>query len=123
MTKYIQSYWDYVLDVNGVILPKANYSPAEMQVGLKNIVEVNEDQLKTLMENRGFKSMLDKKLYRVLDNLPERYKDTSDRIKEALSKKEMELSDKDKEIADLKAKISELNKVKVSEKPVIKKDK
>ena len=104
MSKYIQSFHDYSLVFGNIMLPKHHYNEMETSVGLKNIIELSDEQFEVLNQDVIFQDILKLKKYRVLETLPAEYRTSGDHINE-LNKK---MSDKDKEINNLKARLSEL---------------
>lgn len=97
---YIQSYYPYEHEIiEGLIIPKRNYSEYEMQMGKRSIIEVTEEQLNVLKTAKVFNALVQSKKYRILDNIPKRFMTTHEVVKE-----------KDKKITDLENEVNTLKK-------------
>jgi hypothetical protein len=96
--KYVQSFFPYEVNFNGVVIPKKDYSIFEKEAGKRNIIGLEDDVLELLQEDGYFNDILKNGKYRILNNMPSEYKTSGDFINELNSK----LAEKDKEIALLK---------------------
>lgn len=110
--KYIIGYTNVEYRIGDVLLPKRNYNDFEKNHGKKAYSEVTEEQLAVLKENSVFNTLLDNKMIRVLDHIPNFALSGEDRANQKLKeteKKYTEQIDKLKaELADTKAKLAEL---------------
>lgn len=117
--KYIQSFTEYehtiICGDKEFLIPKHSYTEMEMQAGKRNILAIEDTDLKELKANKIVKALLSKnnKGIKILDNLPEKYRLQSEVIKDkekALKNVQTENVSLQKENEDLKKQIDELKK-------------
>lgn len=110
--KYIIGYTNVEYRIGDVLLPKRNYDDFEKHHGKKAYSEVTEEQLAVLKENSVFNTLLDNKIIRVLDHIPNFALSGEDRANQRLRETEKKYTKQiDKlqaELAEAKAKLAEL---------------
>lgn len=82
--KYIIGYTNIEYRIGSVLLPKRNYNDFEKQHGKKAYSEVTEEELAVLKDNKVFNTLLDNKMIRVLDHIPNFALSGEDRAKQEL---------------------------------------
>lgn len=117
--KYIIGYTNVEYRIGDVLLPKRNYNDFEKHHGKKAYTEVTEEQLAVLKENSVFNTLLDNKMIRVLDHIPnfalsgedranQKLKETEKKYKETEKKYTEQIDKLQAELAEAKAKLAEL---------------
>lgn len=110
--KYVQSFYNYVVTFSSI----GKSFPAKDADGpLRNVVEITDEEYKTLMRKEPiFRSLVDRRKYRVLDYMPDSAKPEATRINEAKAEA-MAAKAENASLADenerLKARIAELEKL------------
>lgn len=107
--KYVQSFYNYVVTFSSI----GKSFPAKDADGpMRNVVEITDEEHRTLMRREPmFRSLVDRRKYRVLDYMPESAKPEATRINEAKSeakKAKAQNATLAEENAALKARIAEL---------------
>lgn len=110
--KYIIGYTNVEYRIGDILLPKRNYNDFEKHHGKKAYSEVTEEQLAVLKENSVFNTLLDNKMIRVLDHIPNFALSGEDRANQKLRETEKKYTEQiDKlqaELAKANAKLAEL---------------
>ena len=110
--KYVQSFYNYVVTFSSI----GKSFPAKDADGpLRNVVEITDEEYKTLMQKEPiFRSLVDRRKYRVLDYMPDSAKPEATRINEAKAAARAAKAE-NASLADenerLKARIAELEKL------------
>lgn len=110
--KYVQSFYNYVVTFSSI----GKGFPAKDADGpMRNVVEITDEEYRTLMRREPmFRSLVDRRKYRVLDYMPDSAKPEATRINEAKSEakkakaQNATLADENEK---LKARIAELEKL------------
>lgn len=109
--KYVQSFYNYVVTFSSI----GKSFPAKDADGpLRNVVEITDEEYKILMQKEPiFRSLVDRRKYRVLDYMPDSAKPEATRINEAKAEARAAKAE-NASLADenerLKARIAELEK-------------
>jgi hypothetical protein len=110
--KYIIGYTGVEYFIGDVLIPKRSYTEFERQHGKKPYAEVSEEQLETLKKNKVFNTLLQNKMIRVLDHIPNFALSGEDRANRRLAEAEKRYTDEVEklkaELAEAKAKLAEL---------------
>ena len=110
--KYIIGYTGIEYIIGDVLIPKRSYTEFERQHGKKPYAEVSEEQLDALQKNKVFNTLLQNKIIRVLDHIPNFALSGEDRANRKLVETEKRYADEVEklkaELADARAKLAEL---------------
>jgi hypothetical protein len=68
--KYIIGYTAVEYNIAGILIPKKSYSDFEQRRGKKAYTEVDETQLAVLQNDKVFNTLLENKMVRILDHIP-----------------------------------------------------
>ena len=110
--KYVQSFYNYVVTFSSI----GKSFPAKDADGpMRNVVEITDDEYRTLERREPmFRSLVDRRKYRVLDYMPDSAKPEATRINEAKAAAKAAKAE-NASLADenekLKARIAELEKM------------
>ena len=117
--KYIQSFTEFEHTIpckeKEFLIPKRSYTETEMQAGKRNILAIEDPDLKELKANKIVNALLSKKKggIKILDSLPEKYRLHSEVIKDkekALKNEQMKTAESQKENEKLKQENEDLKK-------------
>ena len=107
--KYVQSFYRYVVTFSSI---GKSFPARDAEGPMRNVLEITDDEYKKLMEKEPmFRSLVNRRKYRVLDYIPESAKPEAARINEAKAeakKVKAENASLADENAALKARIAEL---------------
>ena len=109
--KYVQSFYRYVVTFSSI---GKSFPARDAEGPMRNVLEITDDEYKKLMEKEPmFRSLVNRRKYRVLDYIPESAKPEAARINEAKAeakKAQAENASLADENAALKARIAELER-------------
>lgn len=79
--KYIQSFYNYAVTFTSI---GKTFPSKDATAPMRNVMEISEDEYKTLMRREPmFRSLVERRKYRVLDYMPDSAKPDATRINEA----------------------------------------
>lgn len=102
--KFIIGYTAVEYDIAGILIPKKSYTDFEKKHGRKPYTEVDEEQLSILQNDSVFNTLLENKMVRILDHIPNFALSGEDRANRKLAEVEKKYTS---EIEQLKAKLAE----------------
>ena len=105
---YIIGYTAIEYDINGILIPKRNYTEFDKQHGKKAYTEVTEEQLATLQNNSVFNTLIANKMVRVLDHIPGFALSGEDRANRKLEEANRKLEESNSKIEESTKEIEKL---------------
>jgi hypothetical protein len=107
---YIQSNHLYEVDFGGIIIPKSTYTEHEQKYGRRSYIEVDENQLETLKQDKIFQALVNKKDYVISEKLPSGLMSFEDKAKLREATLTKVINDKDQIITELQKENASLKK-------------